>query len=113
MAQRNRDTEKFQPNRDTGAGFATGVVTGAMLGVGLALLFAPKAGSLLREDIGESVGSLRDALARRAREVADRAGVELDNLQERAEKAVAAVETSARDMVDATAGDVSATRPRW
>lgn len=106
MHQRDRDT-------GTGMGFATGVATGTMVGVGLALLFAPKAGSLLREDIGESVGSLRDAIARRYREVADRAGVELDNLQERAEKAAATIETSARAMVDAAAGHVSAERERW
>jgi gas vesicle protein len=94
-------------------GFATGVATGTMVGVGLALLFAPKAGSLLREDIGESVGSLRDAIARRYREVADRAGVELDNLQERAEKAAATIETNARAMVNAAAEHVSAERERW
>lgn len=102
-----------QKHHETSAGFATGVVTGAMVGVGLALLFAPKAGSVLRENIGESVDSLRDAIARRYREVAGRAGVELDDLQERAQRAAESIETTARELADAAIERVGAERERW
>jgi gas vesicle protein len=89
--------------QDMSAGFTTGVITGAMVGVGLALLFAPKAGSMLREDIGEGMNSLRDVIGRRYREVAERAGVEIENLQERVERAAEGIESSARELVDAAA----------
>jgi len=95
MYRRHRDHEN--------AGFTTGIVTGAMVGVGLALLFAPKSGSLLREDIGEGVGSLREAIGRRYREMADRAGVELEGFQDRVERAAQSVESSAREFIDAAA----------
>jgi len=88
---------------DLNAGFTTGMLTGAMVGVGLALLFAPKAGSMLREDIGESVGTLREAIGRRYREIADRAGVELENFQDRVERAAQSVESSAREFVETAA----------
>lgn len=93
----------YDRDHDAGVGFATGILTGAMVGAGLALLFAPKAGSALREDIRESAGSLRDAIARQYREIADRAGVEIDNLQDRAEQAAASIEASAREWVDSAA----------
>lgn len=93
----------YERDHDSGVGFATGILTGAMVGAGLALLFAPKAGSMLREDIKESAGSLRDAIARQYREVAERAGVELDNLQDRAEQAAASIEAGAREWVDSAA----------
>lgn len=102
----------YERDRDSGVGFATGVVTGAMVGAGLALLFAPKPGSMLREDIRESAGSLRDAIARQYREAAERAGVELENLQDRAEQAAASIEASAREWVDGAAQRVKkAERP--
>jgi gas vesicle protein len=85
--------------RESRAGFATGIFAGALLGAGLALLMAPKAGADLRGDIGESVGSLRDAVNRRYRELASRAGVTLDNLQDRVVRATEAFEAGARELV--------------
>ena len=70
-------------------GFAAGIVTGALVGAGLALLFAPKAGTELRGDLNDSLGSLRDAVARRYRALADMAGVELENFEERVDRAAA------------------------
>ena len=74
----------YEANYDNGAaGFAAGVVTGAIVGAGVALLLAPRSGAELREEVGESWKTLRDAVGRRYREIADRAGVELDNIQEK------------------------------
>jgi gas vesicle protein len=64
-------------DNDSGYGFTTGLLAGAAVGAGLALLFAPKSGANLRSDLGESVGSLRNAVRRHLREMADRAGVEI------------------------------------
>ncbi len=53
----------------------------------------------LRADLGESVGDVRDAIAQRYQDLASRAGVELDTLQERVERMSASVEADARDFV--------------
>ena len=82
-------------------GFAAGIITGALVGAGLALLFAPKAGTELRGDLNDSLGSLRDAVARRYRALADMAGVELENFEERVDRAAASIESSAREVLDA------------
>jgi gas vesicle protein len=92
------------------AGFAAGLITGAIVGAGLALLLAPKSGAALRDELGESWGSVRDAVGRRYRELAERAGVELDNLQERIDQAAEAVEASATKMVEEAAREA---RQRW
>ncbi|MGE0363539.1 MAG: YtxH domain-containing protein [Vicinamibacterales bacterium] len=65
----------FNDGRD-GTGFTTGVVVGALVGAGVALLFAPKAGDELRSDLNGSMTSLREAVARRYRALAEMAGVE-------------------------------------
>ena len=82
-------------------GFAAGIITGALVGAGLALLFAPKAGTELRGDLNDSVASLRDAVARRYRALADMAGVEFENFEERVDRAAASIESSAREVLDA------------
>ena len=83
----------------SGTGFAVGALTGAMVGAGLALLFAPKAGAELREDLSESVTSLRGAVTRRYQELAARAGVEIENLEERVDAAAESIEVSARELL--------------
>ena len=64
----------------TSSGFALGMLFGVVAGAGLALLFAPKPGAQLRGEIGDSMSHLRDAAARRLREVADRASAEASEL---------------------------------
>lgn len=76
----------YHEHQDSNAGFAAGVITGALVGAGLALLLAPKSGAALRDELGESWTSLRDAVARRYRDLAERAGVELENFQERVDR---------------------------
>jgi gas vesicle protein len=89
--------------KDTNAGFAAGVITGAIVGAGLALLLAPKSGAALRDDLEDSWGTLRDAVGRRYKELAERAGVELDNMQERIEQTANVVESRANELVDTAA----------
>jgi len=80
-----------------------GLMAGAVVGAGVALLFAPKAGVELREDLGESMGTLREAVARHVRDLADRAGVDLDNLQASVDRATEAAETTASQMINSAA----------
>jgi gas vesicle protein len=86
-------------NDDRGHGFATGVLTGAMVGAGLALLFAPKAGAELRGDLNDSLTAVRDAVARRYQALAEMAGVEFENLEERVDRATESIEASAREVL--------------
>ena len=90
----------YHAHEDNTAGFAAGVITGAFVGAGLALLLAPKSGAALRDELGESWTALRDAVARRYRDLAERAGVELENLQERVDQTANAVESSATKLIE-------------
>jgi len=67
-------------HESTSGGFALGMLIGVVAGAGIALLFAPKPGAQLRGEIGDSMSHLRDAAARRMREVADRASAEAHDL---------------------------------
>jgi gas vesicle protein len=43
-----------------GSSFLMGLLAGTVLGAGLGMLFAPKAGSELRSQLGEQAGKIRD-----------------------------------------------------
>jgi len=84
----------------SGAALAIGIAAGLAIGAGAALLFAPKAGKELRHDLGESMDNLKRAVARRYRDLANRAGVEVENLEATAAEAADAVESGARRFMD-------------
>lgn len=58
----------------SGASFVLGMMTGAFIGAGLALLFAPKTGHELRQQLGDQY-----------RDLADRAGQTAQNIRESAQ----------------------------
>jgi gas vesicle protein len=93
----------YDRHDDQNAGFAAGMITGAIVGAGLALLLAPKSGAALRDELGESWVSLREAVGRFYGDFAARAGVELGTFQERIDRTANAVESSAAKLVDAAA----------
>lgn len=101
----------YRTHRDHSAGFALGVISGAAVGAGLALLFAPKAGSALRSNIAESMEPLRAAIARRYQDLAARAGVEIDNLHETVDSAAEVLETRARTAVQSAARKLRSVEP--
>ena len=92
--------------------FLLGAVAGALIGAGVALLMAPKPGAEMRQDLNEGWSSLRDAAARRYREVAERAGVQLENIDEKADELVDQLEKSAREAVDAASSRLNAAATR-
>jgi gas vesicle protein len=53
--------------------FLLGALAGAMVGAGVALLMAPKSGAQVRQDLNQQLSTVKDAAARRYREVADKA----------------------------------------
>jgi gas vesicle protein len=91
-------------------GFGAGLITGALIGAGLALLLAPKSGAALRNELEESWTSLRDVLGRRYRDLAERAGLEPEGVQRRIDQTARAVESTASALVDRAARE---TRNVW
>ena len=87
--------------------FLLGAVAGALVGASVALLMAPKPGVEMRSDLNASFNSLRDAAARRYREMADRAGVQISNLEEKADQLADQLETSAREALDMASARVN------
>lgn len=71
--------DRFDDEAGGGGGaFVMGLIAGAVLGAGLGMLLAPKAGSELRHDLGDRATRLRDRAAEgytaASRKVADASG---------------------------------------
>jgi gas vesicle protein len=65
--------DRFDNEGGGGGSFVMGLLTGTVLGAGLGMLFAPKSGSELRNQLSEHAGSLANAASegyRRAQESA-------------------------------------------
>jgi gas vesicle protein len=67
-----RMTHGENPQNGHGNSFLIGVLAGAAVGVGLGLLFAPRAGSELRRQVGGLSTSLRTDASRRYRQARER-----------------------------------------
>jgi len=104
---------RMNENESSGGGlFLLGAVAGALVGAGVALLMAPKPGTEMRQDLNAGWSSLRDAAAKRYREMADRAGVKLENIEEKADQLADQLESSAREVVDAASSRLNTAASR-
>ena len=65
--------DRFE-NEGSGGGFMMGLLTGTVLGAGLGMLLAPKAGSELRGAIGEQAKNISNMASDQYRKAADVAG---------------------------------------
>jgi len=97
MTQYDSDSED-----GSGAAFFSGLLTGAVIGAGLALWFAPRSGAEFRGQVSESARAAADAVSKtvdgltesgrevydKARDVASRAGAEIDRMATEASKSV-------------------------
>ena len=52
--------DRFDNEGGSGSSFVMGLLTGTVLGAGLGMLFAPKAGSELRNQLSEQAGNLKN-----------------------------------------------------
>jgi gas vesicle protein len=78
-AKGETEMAKWNDQESTGGGtFLLGALAGALVGAGIALLMAPKAGVQVREDLSAGYNSMRDAAARRYRDLADRASATVE-----------------------------------
>jgi gas vesicle protein len=70
---------RWNDEESAGSGmFLLGALAGALVGAGVALLMAPKPGAEVRRDLSDGYSSVRDAAARRYRDMADRASAKFE-----------------------------------
>lgn len=82
--------------------FLLGALTGALVGAGVALLMAPKSGAQVRQDLSEGYSSMREAAARRYRDIADRAAAKYEAAAAKYEEKVEQYAGRASSAGDAT-----------
>ena len=106
--------DRFDNEGGGGGSFVMGLLTGTVLGAGLGMLFAPKAGSELRNQISEQAGSLANSASEGYRRATEVAGDWADKGRDMYGKAVDAanrgVDEAQRYVRDAT-GSVTGSQP--
>ena len=88
--------DRFDQDSNSGSSFVMGLLTGTVLGAGLGMLFAPKAGSELRTQLKEEAGHLANQASEGYRRAANTASEWVDKGREKG-----------RDMYDRTREAVS------
>lgn len=68
------DRLENEGNGSGGGGFVMGLLTGTVLGAGLGMLFAPKAGKKLRNQLSEQAGNLASTASDGYRKATETAG---------------------------------------
>lgn len=103
-ADREGSDEESNEEREAGggsiAGFAMGVVFGALLGAGLALLYAPERGDKTRRYLKRRLHRLREDAEDGMGRVSDRARKELGRRGRRFEAGIDRAAERARDALD-------------
>jgi gas vesicle protein len=98
----------------SGAGFVMGLLTGTVLGAGLGMLFAPRAGSKLRSQLTDQAGNLANQASEGLRRATANAGEWVDGGRDLYDKAKGAasrgVDDAQRSVRDAAAS-VSGSSP--
>jgi gas vesicle protein len=89
--------DRFESEGNGGGSFVMGLLTGTVLGAGLGILFAPKAGSDLRNQLSEQAGTLANQASEGVRKVTENAGEWADRGREMYGKAKGAVVKGADD----------------
>ena len=87
----------------SGASFMLGILTGALVGAGVALLFAPKAGNEMRAQLGEQYRGLADRVGEQTESLRATAGQLRDQGRERIQE----LSSQLSDRVSSTADRVT------
>jgi gas vesicle protein len=108
--------DRFENEGSGGGSFVMGLLTGTVLGAGLGMLFAPKSGSELRNQISEQAGSLANTASDGYKKASETAGEWADRGRDMYDKARDAVARGAeeaqryvRDTASTISGGASAT----
>jgi gas vesicle protein len=104
--------DRFDNEGGGGGSFVMGLLTGTVLGAGLGMLFAPKAGSELRNQVAEQAGNLANTASEGYRRASEAAGGWAEKGREAYDKARDAVSRGAdeaqRYVREATGGTAGA-----
>jgi len=87
--------DRFDNENRGGGSFVMGLLTGTVLGAGLGMLFAPKAGSELRSQLSDQAGTLANQASEGYRRATENAG----EWAERGKEAGKEIYSKARDAV--------------
>lgn len=87
---------------DGGGSFLMGLLAGTVLGAGLGMLFAPKAGSELRNQLSEQAGRLRSTATDTYQQASDKVGQMVDRGREAYDRARGAAASTATSNIGAT-----------
>jgi gas vesicle protein len=83
--------DRYDNESSGGGGFMMGLLTGTVLGAGLGMLLAPKAGSELRGAIGEQAKNLSNAASEQYKKASETAGTWAERGRDMVDKAREAV----------------------
>src|SRR3954468_6889906 len=83
--------DRFENEGNGGGSFVMGLLTGTVLGAGLGILFAPKSGSEMRNQLSEQANNLANQASEGVRKVTENAGDWADRGREMYGKAKGAV----------------------
>lgn len=116
-----RESEIYETSGN-GSGFVMGLITGAAVGAALGLIFAPKRGSELRDDLARSTEGVRrraaqayDAVSDTVSDLASKGGSLVSDMLNKGEDVLAQGQKAmdaGRDVVDQTRSAVSSMRRR-
>ena len=99
------DSFDLYDNENSGnGGFMMGLLTGTVLGAGLGMLLAPKAGSELRGAIGEQAKNLSNAASEQYKKASETAGTWAERGRDMVDKAREAVTRGADEARSYTSG---------
>lgn len=102
------DYERYDNDSGSG-GFMMGLLTGTVLGAGLGMLLAPKAGSELRGTLGEQARNLSSRASEQYRKASDSAGQWAEKGREFVDRARENVGTHGDDGYTSTSSGTSGT----
>jgi gas vesicle protein len=103
-------SDRFESESGNAGSFVMGLLTGTVLGAGLGMLFAPKSGSELRNQLSDQAGTLANQATDGYRKATENAAEWVDRGREMYDKAKGAVSRGADEAqryVRDTANDVS------
>jgi gas vesicle protein len=101
--------DRYDNEAGGGGGFMMGLLTGTVLGAGLGMLLAPKAGSDLRGAIGEQARNLGNAASEQYKKASEVAGTWAERGREVVDKAREAVSRSADEARSYASGTTGST----
>src|SRR5438874_2632083 len=99
--------DRFDNDSGGGSSFVMGLLTGTVLGAGLGMLFAPKAGSELRSQLSEQAGNLANTASEGYRRASDTARDLANRGQETARDLANRGQEMGRDIYDKARDAVS------